>query len=157
MRFDDVKHRGVHCKELGPNVGVSMAPTATYDELVEEGIKYFFSYKENAAGVASREYFLADRQGSKLPNTLQGRPWVLADYLHMHGMFPSKTRIFCVQVSSLVYMLNVGYLIMCIGNVYSKRSSVFPVSQLMFILQYQSKVLLMLLPQYHLTQMMRWL
>ena len=57
MRFDDVKQRGVHCKELGPNVGVSMAPTATYDELVEEGIKYFFSYKENAAGVASREYF----------------------------------------------------------------------------------------------------
>ena len=99
MKFDDTKQHGVHCKELGPNVGVSMPPTATYDELVDEGRKCFFSYKENAAGVVSCEYFLADGQCSKLPNNLQGRTWVLADYLHMHGMFPSKTRIFCVQVS----------------------------------------------------------
>lgn len=130
MRFDDVKQRGVRCKEVGPNVGVSMTPTATYDELVEEGKKYFFSYKENAAGVASREYFLADGQGSKLPNTLQERPWVLADYLHMHGLFPSKTKIFCVQVSSLVYMPKYGKFNPLCCNLYSKRSSVFPAIQL---------------------------
>ena len=117
MRFDETKQRGVHCKELGPNVGVSMAPTATYDELVDEGRKHFFSYKENAAGVASCEYFLADGQSSKLPNNLQGHTWVLADYLHMHGMFPSKTRIFCVQVSFCILTHMQGNLYTLLGHI----------------------------------------
>ena len=42
MRFDEVKQRGVHCRELGPNVGISIEPLATYEELTEEGKRHFF-------------------------------------------------------------------------------------------------------------------
>jgi len=99
MRFDEVKQRGCHCKELGPNVAVSVEPSASYNDLIEEGKKLFFPRKSHGELKISFEYFLADAQGSKLPNDIKGRSWSLNDYLHVHGYYPSKTKIFCVQVS----------------------------------------------------------
>jgi len=102
MKFDEVKQRAVHCKELGPNVAVSIEPSASYEELVEEGKRIFFSLKTNSnIGQVKlhKEYFLADAQGSKLPNEIKGRGWSLKEYIHVHGYYPSKTKIFCVEVS----------------------------------------------------------
>jgi len=41
MRFDEVKQRGVHRKELGPNVAVSVEPSISYSGLIEEGKTLF--------------------------------------------------------------------------------------------------------------------
>jgi len=100
MRFDEVKQRAVHCKELGPNIAVSVEPSASYNELVEEGKKHFFPNKDTGRLKIDNEYFLADSQGSKLPCEIKGRDWTLKDYIHLHGYFPSKTKLFCVQVST---------------------------------------------------------
>ena len=99
MRFDKVKQRGVHCKELGPNVAISVEPSASYNDLIDEGKKLFFPRKDSCGPLKINcEYFLADAQGSKLPCEIKGRSWSLYDYLHVHGYYPSKTKIFCVQV-----------------------------------------------------------
>jgi len=37
-----VKQRGVHRQELGPNVAISVEPSISYSELIEEGKKHFF-------------------------------------------------------------------------------------------------------------------
>ena len=94
MKFDFEKQRGTKCKELGPITCVSVAPTATYQELLEKGIKEFF----NSSGNQRYNYFLADTQGSKLPDNIDGAAWTLGEYLHSHGLFPSKTKLYCVQV-----------------------------------------------------------
>lgn len=44
-------------------------------------------------------YFLPDAQGSKMVKDISGNPWNLGDYMHMHGLYPSKTRLYCMQVS----------------------------------------------------------
>ena len=100
MNFDEVRQRGVHCKELGPNIAVSVEPSASYEELIKEGKKHFFPCKDNPCSPLNvrKEYFLADAQGSKLPDTIKGRNWTLSDYIHVHGYYPLKTNIFCVQV-----------------------------------------------------------
>ena len=99
MRFDQIKQRGVHCKELGPNIAISVEPSTTYEDLIEEGKKHFFPSKNNPSVLqVNNEYFLADAQGSKLPDEIKGRSWTLSEYIHLHGYYPSKTKIFCVQV-----------------------------------------------------------
>ena len=100
MRFDEVRQCAIHCKELGSNIALSVEPSATYDELIEEGKKYFFPIKDTGRLHIDNEYFLADAQGSKLPSDIKGRSWTLKDYMHFHGYYPSKTKIFCVQVST---------------------------------------------------------
>ena len=42
MNFDEVRQWGVHCKELGPNIAVSVEPSASYEELIKEGKNIFF-------------------------------------------------------------------------------------------------------------------
>ena len=42
MKFDSEKQRGTKCKELGPITCCSVAPTATYQELLDKGIEEFF-------------------------------------------------------------------------------------------------------------------
>ena len=73
----------------------------------EFGKKTFFPRKESCGQLkVTSEYFLADAQGSKLSCEIKGRSWSLNDYLHVHGYYPSKTKIFCVQVSyKLGYLL----------------------------------------------------
>ena len=43
MKFNPIQQRGVKCKELGPNVAMSIAPSSSYDEVVEKGKKEFFA------------------------------------------------------------------------------------------------------------------
>ena len=99
MKFDVDKQRGAKCKELGPVTCCSVMPSTTYEDLVERGIKEFFD-DNMASGHARYDYFLADSLGSKLPNDIDGNPWTLAEYLHAHGLYPSKTKLYCVQVSN---------------------------------------------------------
>jgi len=42
MRFDETKQHGMHCKELGANIAVSIEPSATYEDLIQEGKNIFF-------------------------------------------------------------------------------------------------------------------
>ena len=42
MKFDSGKLRGTKRKELGPITCCSVAPTTSYQELLEKGIKEFF-------------------------------------------------------------------------------------------------------------------
>ena len=94
MKFDSDKLRGTKRKELGPITCCSVAPTTTYQELLEKGIKEFFPSSDNQR----YKYFLADAQGIKLPDDIDGAAWTLGEYLHSHGLFPSKTKLYCVQV-----------------------------------------------------------
>jgi len=95
-----VKQRGVHRKELGPNVAISVEPSISYSNLIEEGKNIFFACEEANSQLKIRcEHFLADAQGSKLPDEINGRAWSYSAYLHYHGYYASKIKIFCVQVS----------------------------------------------------------
>ena len=94
MKFNSIQQRGIKCKELGPNVVVSIAPSSSYEEVVEKGKTEFF-----AKSPGKFTYFLADAHGSKMAKDINGKPWNLGDYMHMHGLYPSKTRLYCVQVS----------------------------------------------------------
>ena len=100
MRFDEVKQCGIHCRELGPNVEVSIEPSATYEDLIAEGKRHFFLQQCRCS--SGEPSILPGRcTGSKLPKDLKGRSWILGDYLHMHGLYPSKTKLFCVQVNRM--------------------------------------------------------
>lgn len=95
MKFNAIQQRGVKCKELGPNVVVSIAPSSSYEEVLEKGKTEFFV--NSLSGKYT--YFLADAEGSKMARDINGKAWNLGDYMHMHGLYPSKTRLYCVQVS----------------------------------------------------------
>ena len=90
IKFNALQQR---CKELGPNIGISLSPSSTYSDVLENGKSTFFM--ENSDPY---EHFLADGQGSKLPDTLDGKKWTLAEYMNLHGYYPCKTRFYCVQV-----------------------------------------------------------
>ena len=96
MKFNEGRQCGTRCKELGPMLGVSLHPAATYDEVVETAKKLFFS--ESCSNNERYDYFLVDPQGSKLMSTISEKPWSLAQYIHFHGYYPSKTKIYLVQV-----------------------------------------------------------
>ena len=99
MKFDGIKQCGKRCKELGPLTGVSLPPAATYEEVIGKAKEEFFSMVVGEEG--KYEYFLADPQGSRLSKTINGNQWNLAEYIHLHGYYPSKTKIYCVQVKEL--------------------------------------------------------
>ena len=74
MRFDEIKQQRIHCKELGPNIAASVEPSATYEDLIEEGKKHLFPCENNLSALqVNNEYFLADAKGSKLPDKIKGR------------------------------------------------------------------------------------
>ena len=109
MKFNEGKQCGTRCKELGPMVGVSLRPAATYDEVVETAKQQFFA--DLSSDKERYDYFLADPQGSKLMNTIADKPWNLAQYLHYHGYFPSKTKLYLVQVHT--YRTMFQFTVMC--------------------------------------------
>jgi len=90
------QQRGIKCKELAPNVGISVAPSSSYQEVLEKGKALFFK----SSNSKDYSYFLADGQGSKLCDDLDGNSWTLMEYMNKHGYYPCKTRFYCVQVSS---------------------------------------------------------
>ena len=47
MKFNSGKLRGTKRKELGPITCCSIAPTTSYQELLEKGIKEFFPSSDN--------------------------------------------------------------------------------------------------------------
>ena len=96
----------MRCKELGPMTSISMAPSSNYVEVTHKAKQQFFASDVDKEGY---EYFLADPQGSKLPDTINGNPWNLSEYIHLHGLYPSKTKIYCVQVSYM-YVATAGIL-----------------------------------------------
>jgi len=100
MKFDQEKQRGTKRKELGPITSCSIPPDASYQDVLAKGIEEFFP----SSGQRQFNYYLADAQGGKLPDDISGTPWTLGEYLHGHGYFPSKTKLYCVQVSYAVYI-----------------------------------------------------
>ena len=69
-----------------------------YEEIVAIAKQQFFAESNASTDEERYEYFLVDPQGSKLMNSIAGKPWSLAQYIHVHGYYPSKTKIYCVQV-----------------------------------------------------------
>ena len=98
MRYDEIRQCGVRSRELGPMISVSIPPYASYEEMVMKAKEQFFA-NDLQLSDDPHEYFLADAQGSKLMNNIGGKPWNLTEYLHAHGIYPSKTKIYCVQVN----------------------------------------------------------
>ena len=43
MKFNAIQQRGIKCKELGPNVVVSIAPSSSYEEVLEKAKTEFFA------------------------------------------------------------------------------------------------------------------
>jgi len=66
MKFNTAQQRGIKCKELGP--GISVAPSSSYHEVLEKGKALFF----NSSNSKVYSYFLADGQGSKLCDDVDG-------------------------------------------------------------------------------------
>ena len=97
MRYDEVRQCGVRSKELGPMVSTSIPPYSGYEEMVTKAKEQFFLNDMQQTNDPYK-YFLADAQGSKITDNIGGKPWNLNEYLHAHGMYPSKTKIYCVQV-----------------------------------------------------------
>ena len=101
MQFDEIRQCGVRCKELGPMLSMSIPPYAAYEEMVKKAKEQFFPSDQ----VDEHKYrFLADAQGSKIIDTIEGKPWTLNEYLHSHGFYPSKTKIYCVQVIIMIQL-----------------------------------------------------
>ena len=50
-------------------------------------------------------YFSADAQGSKITDNVGGKPWNVTEYLHVHGIYPSKTKIYRVQVIMIINLI----------------------------------------------------
>ena len=74
---------------------LSIAPSARYEEVTRKAKQQFFA---SDVDKDDSTYFLADPQGSKLPDTIDGKAWHLSEYVHLHGLYLSKTKIYCVQV-----------------------------------------------------------
>lgn len=99
MRYDEIRQCGVRSRELGPMISVSIPPYASYEEMVMKAKEQFFA-NDLQLSDDPHEYFPADAQGSKLMNNIGGKPWNLTEYLHAHRIYPSKTKIYCVQQES---------------------------------------------------------
>ena len=97
MRYDEVRQCGVRSKELGPIVSMSIPPYARYEEMVMKAKEQFFANDLKLTD-DPHNCFLADAQGSKITENIGGKPWNLTEYLRAHGIYPSKTKIYCVQV-----------------------------------------------------------
>ena len=108
MRFDEVRQCGVRSKKLGPMLSMSIPPYAGYEDVVKKAKEQSFVDDMQATNNRHR-YFLADSQGSKIIDTIAGKPWNLIQYLHTHGLYPSKTKIYCVQV--IMYSLQCNHLL----------------------------------------------
>ena len=93
IKFNSIQQRGIKCKELGPNVMVSVAPLSSYEVVEKDKTELF------AKSPGKFTYFLANSQGSKIAKDINGKPRNLGDYMHMHGLYLSKTRLYCMQVS----------------------------------------------------------
>lgn len=78
-----------------------MEPTTTYEE---EGKKYFFPAKTQ---VDYRLIVNTDAQGSKFPSDVKGRSCALKDYMHFHGYYPSKTKIFLAHIQTRSFKYSV--------------------------------------------------
>ena len=103
MRFDEVRQCGVRSKELGPMTSLSIPPYSGYEEMVKKAKEQFFPNDMQQTN-DSYKYFLADAQGSKITDNIGGKSWNLNEYLHVHGLYPSKTKIYCVQVIRVTNM-----------------------------------------------------
>lgn len=101
MKFD-IRQCGTRCKGLGPITGVSIPPTASYEDVIQKAKQQFFAATDCFDDERRFEYFLADPQGSKLINSINGKPWNLAEYIHLYGLYPLKTKNYCVNVCRLI-------------------------------------------------------
>ena len=71
-------------KEFGSMTSISMAPSSNYVEVTHKEKQQFFASDVDKEGY---EYFLADPQGSRLPDTINGKPWNLSEYIYLHGLY----------------------------------------------------------------------
>ena len=60
-------------------------------------------------------YFLVDAQGSKITDNVGGKPWNLTECLHVHGIYPSKTKIYCVQVIMIINLITFQSKLLCVN------------------------------------------
>jgi len=86
MKFNTAQQRGIKFKELGPNVGISVAPSSSYQE--KEKALFF-----NSSNSKDYSYFLADGQGSKLCDDLDGNSSTLMEYMNKHGVISLQDKI----------------------------------------------------------------
>ena len=103
MRYDEIRQCGVRSKELGPMISMSIPLYLGYEEVVMKAKEQFFPNDMQQTNDLYK-YFLADAQGSKITNNIGGKSWNLNEYLHAHGLYPSKTKIYCVQVIIVIDM-----------------------------------------------------
>ena len=114
MRYDEVRQCGVRSKELGPMVSMSIPPYARYEEMVLKAKEQFFANDFQHTD-DPHKYFLADAQGSKITDNIGGKPWNLTEYLHAHGIYPSKTKIYCVQVTMIINLITFKSKLLCVN------------------------------------------
>ena len=82
-KFNDLKQCGTRCKNWGQWL-------QCHEEIVKMAKEQFFPDFNTDTDEDRYEYFLANPQGSKLMNSIAGKPWSLAQYIHVHGYYHQK-------------------------------------------------------------------
>ena len=98
MMFNQERQCGVRCRDLGPMISMSFSPTESYNGVLKKAVQCFFPKTTDC------KFYLGDAQGSKILDTIDGKEWTLSEYLHKHGLFPSKTKFYCVQVKLIMHL-----------------------------------------------------
>jgi hypothetical protein len=78
MTYCLLRKRKIRAKEHGSPVALSLRSDGSYNGVLQKEIN-------------------TKADGARLPGTVKGIPWAPEEYIHKHGKFPSKTRLYIVQ------------------------------------------------------------
>ena len=93
MIYSSLKKRGILCaKDERPWRVISIKRSSTYQELVEAGKDEFWADAED-----SGNFYLANSEGHRISDKIDGHVWTLSDYLERNGLYPSKLKVYVVK------------------------------------------------------------
>ena len=90
MTFNGKCNRGIRGKI--PSVVLSLDQEDSQQAIVDKGREVLFT------GWEDKTFYLGNSDGHKIDVTSDQS---IADYFKLHGLYPSKTRFYCVEVSQL--------------------------------------------------------
>ena len=96
MTFNVKQQRGVR-KKIAPVV-LSLDQDASLDSVVKRARDILFPEAEDKE---MQQFYLGNNDGYKIEGTSHGLPLTIGEYFKLHGLYPSKTRLYCVEVRQL--------------------------------------------------------
>ena len=96
MTFNVKQQRGVR-KKIAPVV-FSLDQDASLDSVAKRARDILFPEAEDKE---MQQFYLGNNDGYKIEGTSQGLPLTIGEYFKLHGLYPSKSRLYCVEVRQL--------------------------------------------------------